>query len=107
MLIDNRKDIQRFGCPVGTLCTELAKLEHPAQGEAGMIFGQFRRWLKQQFVELGRVKDADVLAMHLLARSQGIASLANAFHDEAFIRLEVKQIEAWVVDTAAQSAARK
>lgn len=104
MLIDNRKDIQRFGCPVGTLCAELAKLEHPSQGEAGMIFGQFRRWLAQQFVELGRIKDADVLAMHLLARSQGIAALANAFHDEAFIRHEVKQIEAWVLDAAGQGA---
>lgn len=107
MLIENRKDIQRFGCPVGTLCAELAKLEHPSQGEAGMIFGQFRGWLAQQFVELGRIKDADVLAMHLLARSQGIASLANAFHDEALIRHEVKQIEAWLVDAVGQGAPQK
>ena len=107
MLIENRKDIQRFGCPVGTLCAELAKLDHPSQGEAGMIFGQFRRWLSKQFVELGRGKDADVLAMHLLARSQGIASLANAFHDEAFIRHEVKQIEAWVLEMATQGGLRR
>ena len=72
-----------------------------------MIIGQFRSWLAQQFVELGRIKDADVLAMHLLARSQGIASLANAFHDEAFIRHEVKQIEAWVLDAAGQGAPQK
>ena len=96
MLIDNRRDIQRYGCPVGTLCAELAKLEHPAQGDAGMIFGQFRRWLAAQFAALGRAGDADTLAMHLLARSQGIAALANAFHDEAFIRHEVAQIRDWV-----------
>ena len=102
MLVANRKDIQRFGCPVGTLCAELAKIEHPSERDAGMIFGQFRRWLAQQFAELGRAKDADALAMHLLARSQGIAALANAFHDEAFIRREVKSIEAWVLEAAAQ-----
>lgn len=103
MLVDNRQDIQRFGCPVGTLCAELTKLAHPAQGNAGMIFGQFRRWLAQQFVQLGyAAKKADVLSMHLLARSQGIASLAHAFHDEAFIRHEVQQIEAWVRDLAAR-----
>lgn len=96
MLIDNREDIQRFGCPVGSLCSELAKLEHSLQGEAGMIFGQFRAWLVQQFAELGRAEDADALAMHLLARSQGIASLTNAFHDEAFLRREVSEIEAWL-----------
>lgn len=96
ILIQNRKDIQRFGCPVGTLCAELAKLEHPSQGDASMIFGQFRRWLREQFEALGRKEDADALAMHLLARSQGIAALANAFHNEPFIRHEVQQIEMWL-----------
>jgi hypothetical protein len=95
MLIRNRHAIQRYGCPVGTLCAELAKLDHPSQGDAGMIFGQFRRWLREQFELLGR-QDADTLAMHLLARSQGIAALANAFHDEAFIAQEVAMIETWL-----------
>ena len=106
MLIDNRKDIQRFGCPVGTLCAELAKLEHPSQGDAGMIFDQFRRWLGEQFNAMGRADDADTLAMHLLARSQGIAALANAFHDEGFIRHEVDQIEAWILTLAHKGGRR-
>ncbi len=96
MLIKNRKNIQRFGCPVGTLCAELAKLEHPSQADAGMIFSQFRQWLRAQFEAMGRTDEADALAMHLLARSQGIAALANAFHDEAFIRHEVGLIDAWL-----------
>ena len=96
MLIENRKDIQRFGCPVGTLCAELSKLEHPSQGDAGMIFSQFRQWLRKQFIAMGCTDEADTLAMHLLARSQGIAALANAFHDETFIRREVELIAAWL-----------
>jgi AcrR family transcriptional regulator len=96
MLVDNRKDIQRHGCPVGTLCAELAKLAHPSRGEAGMIFGQFRAWLRAQFEALGRVDDADALALHLLARSQGIAAMANAIHDEAFIRREVEALDDWL-----------
>lgn len=96
MLVDNRKDIQRFGCPVGTLCAELGKREHPAQADAAMIFGLFRQWLREQFAALGRTQDADALAMHLLARSQGVAALAQAFHDEEFIRREVEQIGAWL-----------
>lgn len=106
MLIDNRKEIQRFGCPVGTLCAELAKLDHPSQGDAGMIFGQFRRWLAEQFVILDQGEEADALAMHLLARSQGIASLANAFHEEAFIRHEVEQIERWILTLVPQQGRR-
>ena len=96
MLVRNRSDIQRHGCPVGTLCAELSKLDHAAAGDAGMIFGQFRGWLRMQFEAMGRHPDADALAMHLLARSQGIAALANAFHDEAFIRRETEAAEAWL-----------
>ena len=107
MLVRNRKDIQRFGCPVGTLCAELSKLEHPSQGEAGMIFGQFRTWLREQFEALGHRKQADALALHLLSRGQGIASLAHAFHDEGFIRHEVELIEVWLHSLAAETPRRR
>ena len=43
--------------------------------------------------------------MHLLARSQGVAALANACHDEAFIRREVGQMHAWL-DTFAYTPSR-
>jgi TetR/AcrR family transcriptional repressor of nem operon len=106
MMVRNRKAIQRYGCPVGTLCAELAKLEHPAQADASMIFGQFRSWLREQFEALGHAGDADALAMHLLSRSQGIAALANAFHDESFIRREVTLIERWLQSLQPATATR-
>lgn len=96
ILVANRVDIKRYGCPVGTLCAELAKLGHAAQGEANKLFTLFRTWLRRQFVLLGREADADALAMHLLARSQGVATLATAFHDEKFIKQEVKQMGDWL-----------
>ncbi len=96
ILIMNRTKIKRYGCPVGTLCNELAKLNHDSQAEANKLFTLFRTWLRQQFILLGHKSDADTLAMHLLARSQGVATLANAFHDEKFIRQEVAQMEDWL-----------
>lgn len=96
ILIANRADIKRYGCPVGTLTTELAKLDHPSQDEANKLFTLFRIWLRRQFTLLGRKADADALAMHILARSQGVATLAAAFHDEKFIRHEVRQMDAWL-----------
>lgn len=96
MLIANRAKIKRHGCPVGTLCTELAKLGHPSQGDANRLLALFRTWLRRQFALLGRKADADELAMHLLARSQGVATLANAFHDEKFIRQEVERMYDWL-----------
>lgn len=99
ILIANRAKIMRYGCPVGTLCTELAKLDHAAQGRANEIFTLFRDWLCTQFIELGRHADADTLAMHVLARSQGVATLAQAFHDEAFVEHEVAQLCEWLEST--------
>lgn len=96
ILIANRTKIMAYGCPVGTLCAELAKLDHVAQEEANKIFTLFRDWLRRQFMLLGLEAEADALAMHLLARSQGVATLANAFHDEEFIRQEVDRMCAWL-----------
>lgn len=98
ILIVNRTRIKRYGCPVGTLCSELVKLNHAARGEANKLFTLFRTWLRQQFVQLGRTEDADELAMHLLAQSQGIATLASAFHDEKFLRQEAERLNRWLDD---------
>jgi TetR/AcrR family transcriptional regulator, transcriptional repressor for nem operon len=96
ILLVNKADIQRYGCPVGTLSNELAKLGHAALPESAMLFTLFRQWLRQQFVRLGRAGDGDALAMHLLVRSQGVATLATAFHDEKFVRREVRLMCDWL-----------
>lgn len=106
ILIANKAKIKRYGCPVGTLSGELAKLNHQAQGAANGLFALFRRWLKRQFAAAGRRKDADALALHLLARSQGVATLANAFRDEAFIRREVQELYDWLDAQLTQGARR-
>jgi AcrR family transcriptional regulator len=105
MKVANRANLKRYGCPVGTLCAELAKLDHASQPGANQLFTLFRIWLARQFALLGRA-DADDLAMHLLARSQGVAALANAFHDEAFIRREVRLMEEWLAARTEEGLAR-
>lgn len=106
ILVANRADIKRYGCPVGTLSTELAKLGHASQAGVNRLFTLFRVWLRRQFELLGRTADADDLAMHLLARSQGVATLAAAFGDERFINYEVDRMNAWLDRQAEETAAR-
>ncbi|WLQ16516.1 TetR/AcrR family transcriptional regulator [Hahella aquimaris] len=96
ILIMNKTDIKRYGCPVGTLCSELAKLNHGSLVDANALLTLFRTWLRKQFVLLGREADADQLALHVLAFSQGVATLANAFKDEKFIKNEVNQMLDWL-----------
>lgn len=96
LLIANREPIMAFGCPVGTLCSELTKRDHAAKPRAAEIFGLFRDWLTAQFEALGHADRAEALALHVLAWSQGVSVLASAFHDESFIRHEVAGIERWL-----------
>ncbi|GGV13824.1 hypothetical protein GCM10010275_63790 [Streptomyces litmocidini] len=89
-------DIQNFGCPVGTLTNELAKLGHPARPQAVAVFDLFRTWLRTQFEALGFATEADNLATHALAFSQGVATVSNAFHDGEFVQREVDRLHAWL-----------
>ena len=106
ILIANRAKIMLYGCPVGTLCAELIKLEHQASNRVSDVFAMFQKWLARQFEALG-CAEADVLAMHLLARSQGIATLASAFRNEAFVRREVDELNAWLEQIAPGASSKK
>jgi len=102
ILIRNQAGIMRHGCPVGTLCAELSKLNHASLTEANNLLSLFRNWLRRQFLELGCNEEAaDRYAMHLLGRSQGVATLANAFNDDQFIHQEVQQMSDWLRATIA------
>ncbi|QGM47928.1 TetR/AcrR family transcriptional regulator [Methylocystis heyeri] len=107
ILIANKTMIMAHGCPVGTLCSELARLEHVAKNDASGILSLFRDWLARQFAALGRQAEADALALHILMRSQGVAALAAAFRDEEFIRREVEAMEAWLENQCAAASSLK
>ena len=94
--IANQTKIMAFGCPVGTLCSELAKLDHIAKGRAAQILTLFQDWLAGQFRMLGAGDRAEELALHVLAWSQGVAVIATALADEGFIRREVAGVTAWL-----------
>ncbi|HHL43038.1 MAG TPA: TetR/AcrR family transcriptional regulator [Hellea balneolensis] len=96
ILLVNSEKIKKYGCPIGTLTSELAKMNHKAIENANGLFTLFRVWLKQQFMLMGHDRNADIYALHILARSQGVATLANAFCDDEFINREVALLQEWV-----------
>ena len=96
IVVANQVDIESYGCPVGTLTSELAKLDHPGRPHAVGLFELFRTWLRRQFEDLGFTAEADDFAMHVLAFSQGVAALSNAFHDGEFVQREVDRLNAWL-----------
>ncbi len=97
MIASSGKEITRYGCPMGSLNTELGKRDAAMQKEARPMFDQFRDWLTAQFQALGNSKGrARDLAMQLLVRGQGISVMAHVYHDEAFLKREVSRLEKWI-----------
>ena len=99
----NREKIFSYGCPVGTLSTELSKLRHPGHGKANLIFALIRDWLRNQFRTMGAdLARADALAMKVLSWRQGGAAMATAFHDRRYVQTEVERMCAWIADRRAE-----
>lgn len=95
-LLDNWPAIKDHGCPVGTLCTELSKLDHAAREDSVKLFALFRHWLKNQFEALNPIEEPDRLAMQMLSWGQGVAAMANAFKDLEYVQEEVQKTCDWL-----------
>lgn len=96
MFEQHQLQISRYGCPIGSLCAELTRLAHPHAPGARQLFDLMLHWLRDQFVALGRVDDADTLAMHLLASSQGVATLACTYQQPELLQAEVVRLTEWL-----------
>jgi len=103
MQLRNQDNILSHGCPVGSLCSELAKISHSSLHDANKMMAVFRDWLITQLKSLGVNNNAEQISMHLLARGQGIATVANAFEDKKFLQQEVKWLKQWLDDEIIKS----
>lgn len=96
MIAGRKLELVQYGCPIGSLNTELGKDRRDLQDAARMLFDLFRDWLALRFTELGHKQDAEQLAMHLLGRAQGIAVIAHVYHDPRLLKREVEQLQGWI-----------
>ena len=82
--IDQRQAVALHGCPMGTLCSELEKLDGGGGVDPAAVLALIVDWAEEQFRQLG-ASDARDRAVALFAGVQGAALLANAFHDPALL----------------------
>lgn len=96
MLTASQDLIEKYGCPLGSICTELAKLHHENLNNASALFEAYRQWLEKQFKQLGHKKEARILSLHLLSRGQGIALITNTYSDKSFLQHEANELINWI-----------
>ena len=95
-IIDSSEEsVVDTGCPIGSLCTELAKDTDALQSKSREVFELMRDWMSRQFGEIGLV-DAEHRAMDLLARIQGIAVMSCAFKDSNYLHRSVGDLKGWI-----------
>lgn len=92
--VDQRDRVAQFGCPTGTLASELGKrvdgLDQAAAGIRALL-----DWIELQFTAMGRA-DAGELAVALFAAYQGISLLTNTFRDPELMVTEGHRLARWI-----------
>jgi TetR/AcrR family transcriptional regulator, transcriptional repressor for nem operon len=91
-----KEEVIHYGCPMGTLNSELGKSQQALQTITKEQFEVFEKWIKKQFKDMGCSKSAAELTMHLMVRTQGIATMAYIHQDERLIKREVRLIGDWL-----------
>ena len=95
-VIDRKKGLAKFGCPVGSLCQELDKENTGLSGKSGLILRNQAVWVRKQVEALGCGGDSFSLAAHFLSSLQGMTLLANALNDPEIIESEWGALKLWV-----------
>lgn len=85
----------RYGCPLGSLCSELAKAGGTTARVAARPLEHIRQWSEQQFRDNGN-PDAAGLAEHLVMTLQGASLVANATRDSKALIRETDRLKTWI-----------
>ena len=103
-LDSTRDSISQYGCPLGTLTSELNKRSalDTSSGREDLL-GSKVDWAERQFREMGR-PDARDLAVTLIAAYQGVAVLTHSVRDPDLMHRQSQRLLRWI-DALADSAA--
>ncbi|MFI7705304.1 TetR/AcrR family transcriptional regulator [Nonomuraea sp. NPDC049480] len=85
----------RYGCPTGTLASELDKRDDGLDRAIAKVMGELLDWVERQFQAMGR-DDARELAVALIAAYQGVSLLTNTFRDPGLMATEGRRLERWI-----------
>jgi len=87
--------IAEYGCPQGSLCSELNKRGPGGAHFAADLIRVPLSWVEDQFRLMGR-RDADELAVTFLATYQGTALLSNTLGDPTLMVRESRRLGRWI-----------
>jgi AcrR family transcriptional regulator len=87
--------VARYGCPLGSLCSELDKRDDGVERTSARLLQLPITWMTEQFRAMGR-PDAGELAIALMSSYQGVALLTNTFRDPNLMTNESRRLQRWI-----------
>lgn len=90
-----RDVVARYGCPFGSLTTELSRRDDSLDRAAAMPMRAILEWATTQFQELGCAAAHD-LAVALLGAIQGSALPAATLRDPDLLSIQVRRLHDWI-----------
>lgn len=95
VLAERAGSTARYGCPYGTLSSELAKTADRPEPLAALPMQSMLDWIEQQFRSMGR-PDAPDLAVELVAAYEGGAVLSNALGRPELMVRQARRRQRWI-----------
>jgi AcrR family transcriptional regulator len=94
-LASQGEEVAQYGCPLGSLCSELSKRTGESAPTATDLMRLPAEWAEEQFRAMGR-HDARDLALDLLAAYEGSALLANTKRQPDILTGAARRLDHWL-----------
>jgi len=101
--LQKEKDVLQYGCPIGTLSSELAKEQDSEVSQARLtaVFDLLKQWIEKQLQNMGQASRSEELSLNLLAKLQGVIMIANAYKNADFLHSGIRDIQNWLKQSLA------
>jgi TetR/AcrR family transcriptional repressor of nem operon len=91
--VDDRHIDAFYGCPIGSLCFEIARARGPLSENAAHPFRALLSWCEDQFRKLGAGDASERYALHFVSAFQSVSLTAPVFGDADLISQEAQNLE--------------
>ena len=101
MVDANADNLSRYGCPMGTLNSELGKDHREQQHQAKVMFDLYLRWLEARFSAILPRKTARARAEQLMVMAQGASLMAHIHEDPEIVHRQSALMREWLSEVCA------
>jgi len=96
--LGQEEQVIKYGCPIGTLGSELVKDQDHliAKEKLTVVFDLIKSWMVEQFMRISSADKAADYAMDLLAKMQGFTIIASVYKDVNYLHRATQSAQDWI-----------